>query len=271
MKKSLFTTLLMLVAMIGLQSCKSVQNVAKSSATLNGEWEIVEINGMSVVPAEHQPFPYIGFDISESRFYGSSGCNRMMGSYKLGSKEGSISFGQVAGTLMACPDMEIEARVHKMLESVKSFKKLNEDQIGLYGSGKKAVAVLTVKKEANVALALSKKWVVETIDSKSVMNDLENEKSVPFIKLDVENNTIHGNAGCNVINGELMLDKAVNNGIRFDKMAVTRMFCPNMSVENSFLKCLNTAFTYKLSDDGLLLTLYDVEGSELATFVQVEN
>lgn len=54
----------------------------------------------------------------DGRIAGSSGCNRMIGSYTL-TGEG-LSFGQLGSTQMACPPpaMEVEAKVHGLLPTV---------------------------------------------------------------------------------------------------------------------------------------------------------
>lgn len=46
-------------ALIALSSCRSSKDAATLSS-INGEWNIIEINGAAVVPAPNQEFPFIG-------------------------------------------------------------------------------------------------------------------------------------------------------------------------------------------------------------------
>ena len=57
------------------------------------------------MPAPNQEFPFIGFDTNTGKVFGNSGCNRMMGSFDVNAKPGTIDLGAMASTRMACPDM----------------------------------------------------------------------------------------------------------------------------------------------------------------------
>ena len=59
-----------------------------------------------------------------------------------GKTPSAISFPQVISTMMACPDMEVEGRVLKALNSVQSFGKLAGGGIGLYDADNNLVMVL---------------------------------------------------------------------------------------------------------------------------------
>lgn len=57
----------------------------------------------------------------------------------------SISFPQVISTMMACPDMEVESRVLKALNSAQSFGKLSGGGVGFYDANDNLVMVLVRK------------------------------------------------------------------------------------------------------------------------------
>ena len=57
----------------------------------------------------------------------------------------AISFPQLISTMMACPDMAVEGRVLKALNSVQSFGKLAGGGIGLYDANNNLVMVLVRK------------------------------------------------------------------------------------------------------------------------------
>ena len=142
--KKVIVSLCMAGALIALSSCRSSKDAATLSS-INGEWNIIEINGAAVVPAPNQEFPFIGFDTNTGKVFGNSGCNRMMGSFDVNAKPGTIDLGAMASTRMACPDMEVEGRVMKALNEVKSFGKLAGGGIGFYDADNTLVMVLVKK------------------------------------------------------------------------------------------------------------------------------
>ena len=142
--KKVLVSLCMAGALVALSSCRSSKDAATLSS-INGEWNIIEINGAAVVPAPNQEFPFIGFDTNTGKVFGNSGCNRMMGSFDVNAKPGTIDLGAMASTRMDCPDMEVEGRVMKALNEVKSFGKLAGGGIGFYDADNTLVMVLVKK------------------------------------------------------------------------------------------------------------------------------
>lgn len=65
MKKVLFS-ICMTGAAFAMSSCGSTKETA-SLSSLNGEWNIIEVNGSAIVPAENQELPFIGFDTATDR------------------------------------------------------------------------------------------------------------------------------------------------------------------------------------------------------------
>ncbi len=142
--KKVFVSLCMAGVLIALSSCRSSKDVVTLSS-INGEWNIIEINGAAVVPAPNQEFPFIRFDTTTGKVSGNSGCNRMTGSFDVNAKPGTIEFGTMAGTRMACPDMTLEQNVLSALGQVKKYKKLGKENIALCSSSNRPVIVLQKK------------------------------------------------------------------------------------------------------------------------------
>ena len=104
----------MVSAVFAMSSCGSTKEAA-SLSSLNGEWNIIEVNGSAIVPAENQELPFIGFDTATGKVYGNSGCNRMMGSIDLNSKPGTIDMepiGEYLYGLSGYDDRTKSAEVH---------------------------------------------------------------------------------------------------------------------------------------------------------------
>jgi uncharacterized lipoprotein YbaY/heat shock protein HslJ len=72
-------------------------------ATLeNTYWKLASLRGRPVPPvANQQREPHLILQPAQKRVAGSGGCNRLMGSYTLEGER--LSFSQMAGTRMACP------------------------------------------------------------------------------------------------------------------------------------------------------------------------
>jgi heat shock protein HslJ len=85
--------------------------------TASEVWTVTEIAGAGILEGTEVQ---IGFT-DEGRFFGTAGCNRLMGVYML-TGEG-LSFGGVASTMMACPDaiMAQEMAFSEALGQVISF------------------------------------------------------------------------------------------------------------------------------------------------------
>ena len=87
-------------------------------------------------------------------------------------------------------------------------------------------------------------WAVTAIDGEKV--NIEGMK----IALDVDEKRMHGNTGCNIINGELETDMDAANSISFSKIGMTRMACPNSGWETRMMMALEEAVTArKVSSD----------------------
>jgi putative lipoprotein len=87
----------------------------------NTYWKLSELNGASVRVLPKQREPHMILQSEGSRLIGSGGCNRMTGTYRL--DESSVSFSQVASTMMACSDgMDQESLFFGALEKAVSWK-----------------------------------------------------------------------------------------------------------------------------------------------------
>lgn len=70
--------------------------------------------------------------------------------------------------------------------------------------------------------------------------------------LNIEDNRITGNAGCNNYFGEVALNPE-SGTFKADKVGSTRMACDNLSVEQNFLNAINSTNRYVVSGNTLEL------------------
>lgn len=256
--KKVFVSICIVGAALAMYSCRSSKEVAPLSS-MNGEWNIVEINGAAVAPSKDQQPPFIGFDTTTGKIYGNSGCNRMMGSFDVNAKAGTLNLGQMGSTRMMCPDMTTEQNVLSALAQVKSYKKMGKAAMALCNDANRPVLVLE-KKGAGVKLsALKGEWLITEVNGEAVSTGMEKQ---PFIAFDLKEKRIHGNAGCNLINGEFKTDDANALSIIFPAMATTMMACPDLETEGKILKAFHEVKSFDVLAGGGI-GLYSADGTLL--------
>lgn len=92
-------------------------------------WKLVEINGKPVTPSDEMNREAFMILAMDNKVTGNSSCNSFMGSYEL--LEGNrITFSQIASTMMACMNMDIEKQLFEVLERADNYT-LNNDTLML--------------------------------------------------------------------------------------------------------------------------------------------
>ena len=86
----------------------------------NKKWILTELMGKEYAPGEGEQEAFLYFNRENGRISGNNSCNVITGTYDL--KEGKrISFGRVASTLMACPNMEVSDQFNEVLERTDNY------------------------------------------------------------------------------------------------------------------------------------------------------
>lgn len=207
------------------------------NGALGGDWAIEMVLGKKAVG---ETAPFIKFVPGEDRIYGNNGCNIINGAYTSDKATKSISFSNLATTMMMCGETNItDAEVGEALGlTVKySLEKGNDDEsiLRFYDAGGREVMAL-MHRDFHF---LDGTWAVVAIDGEAV--HVENMK----VALDVDEKRMHGNTGCNIINGELETDMDAANSISFSRIAMTRMACPDSGWETRMMVALEEAVTAK--------------------------
>ena len=99
-------------------------------------------------------------------------------------------------------------------------------------------------------------WALETINGESFVMD-DQVRNYPVIEIYTKENRIHGNTGCNTINGTIKIE---NNKIKFSKLIATKMACPG-DLEYRLLSAFEVIDNYKI--ESLRLYLYEGEKEKL--------
>ena len=115
--------------------------------------------------------------------------------------------------------------------------------------------------QAPGALSSPGYWELREIAGKAVAAPAAGAKA-PSLVFEREGNRVHGFAGCNRFSGTC--EYLPEGRLRFSMMAATRMACPDMTVEDEFLRALGTADSY--STNGKVLKLFRAKMAPLAVF-----
>lgn len=254
--KKVFVSICMVGAALAMFSCRTSEKAVPLSS-ISGEWNIVEVNGSKIAPDESKTLPNINFDTATGRLSGYSGCNRMMGNFDTNAKPGAIEFKAIAGTRMMCADMTTEKNVLNALAQVKGYKKAGKDKMYLCNESNRPVVVLE-KKEADVKLSmLNGEWKIASVNGEDIPSGMEKQ---PFLAFDIKKKSIHGNAGCNLVNGGFETNASNTKSISFPAVISTMMACPDMEIESKILKAMNEVKSFDVLSGGGI-GLYDANGA----------
>lgn len=214
-------------------------------AQLGGEWVFSNVRGRKVTGDER---PHIIIDGTTCRFYGSNGCNVINGDVVVKSVS-KIVFDNIISTTMSCDDADFEHEINGLLSTVSDFSVKRygqESYLDLMNSRRQVIAVLRRHDMAYV----NGLWSVVKIDGKDVDEDFR-----PEMVIDIPELRIHGNTGCNLVNGTIYVDSDKDNSIQFQGLGVTRMACPAGSVQTEFLVALESVETVRpLSGNSIVMS-----------------
>lgn len=148
-------------AMLMLSACNS----SKVNLPLEGtEWKLTEMDGTAnpAFAAEADTFN-ITFDAAKKMVYGVGACNRLFGPYEL-EGENEVDIERLAGTMMACPNLDLETRFSKLLEEADSYK-IDGDVMTLFDDGKKVLVFKGTVAESIPAVELTPAQPAAAVDS----------------------------------------------------------------------------------------------------------
>lgn len=202
---------------------------------LTGEWAIVEVNGEKVT-VNGENHPKLTFDPAEGmtgvvKVIGYNGCNYLNGAWNIkGSK--ITPAGEFISTLMACEDAPYEYAVNMALNEAASYQLTDASNLSILSSTGRTVMKL---RKHNLAY-LNGAWRVTEIEGAPISANVK-------IVIDTQENKVHGNAGCNILNGDIIVNLDKGDGIEFKNLATSRMTCPDIATEKAFLLALESVST----------------------------
>ena len=253
MKKTLISAAAF--AAVLLSSC----GTASKSVDISGEWNVVSVEGKEVTGN-----PYIGFDMENGRLYGSAGCNRIMGGVEIDSvNPGHIGLTNIGATRMMCPDMETEQKVLEALNEVAGYK---ASATGVELTDKDGKVLMSLEKREAPAVSINDingEWTISKVDGV----EIEVADKTPFLSFNVADNAVHGNGGCNIINGSFSQEEGNASSLKFGQMISTMMAGPGMETEGKVLEAMNKVASFVVNEDGTL-SLMDAGNNEVLLLVR---
>lgn len=272
------------IALATMASCKSPQQVNVNSVgvvktetpaqtegaiqkVLYGPWTVMDVNGMKV--SGNTDLPYVEFSEDASnpflvKCYAYNGCNYLNGEYAVTPGGNMKPTSEFATTMRMCHDAPYEMGVNMALGMVDSYRieKIGIDYI-LYLNNADGNTMLTLRKYDPTFI--NGTWMITSIEGSSVSEDDDIQ-----LALNLKEKSVHGNSGCNMLNGSFVVDPNVQNSIQFVNLATTRMMCPNIQLEQKFLDALNRVRTIIPGTSANTASLRDEAGQVLITMQRIE-
>lgn len=218
-----------------------------SQGHLRSDWAILTVMGKEIKSEE---VPFLKFDYDKGIVYGYNGCNTINGKYTYNPQDSTLSFGNIITTMRYCVDSDIiERKVNEAINNTAKYSWRTENSnhyIMFYDKSGEEVMVL-MHQEFDFLNGI---WSVYKINEK-----LNNNSEMKLV-IDVDQSKVHGNTGCNILNGSLDINPKTVNSISFHSIATTRRACPNQSEETELVVALEE-IVYAIPVDANMVRLLD--------------
>lgn len=107
---------------------------------LHDIWAIAKLGEETINPENFaKGGPMLELNISKEKISGTDGCNRFHGSFEI--RGNNIVFGKLAGTRMACPNMEVSNRISQAISGKNLTYKLKNGNLFLFEEEKTVMAL----------------------------------------------------------------------------------------------------------------------------------
>lgn len=264
-------------------SCKSPQQVTVNSAgavstttasqtdaaihkVIFGNWTVADVGGMKVTGPD-RPYLEFGADATNpflAKCYVYDGCNYINGEYAITPGGSMKRTSEFASTMRMCADAPYEMGVTLAVNNVTNYRieKAGTDYL-LYLTDAEGKTLMTLRRYD--ASFIDGAWAVTDVEGRKIKED-----SGVTLAFDLKDLSIHGNAGCNVLNGRIVMNPDVQNAISFTNVATTRMTCPEIELEQQVLGALNRVAAISAVDDDTA-NLLDSAGQTLMTLKRIKQ
>lgn len=206
-----------------------------------GDWAIESVNGK---PVKGEYPPYLKFSQANKTVYGNNGCNVVNAGYKYNASDSTLVFSNVITTARSCAQTDLtDYEINAALNNTRYYTWHSDGSryyLELLDAGHKQLMQLM---HQNFDF-LNGTWCVDEIGGEVTADD---KMQLVF---DVDEMKLHGNTGCNILNGTLNTDLETANSISFQQIVTTRMACPDTSDETALLVALEEVMYINPLPDG---------------------
>jgi heat shock protein HslJ len=209
--------------------------ITNPAQQLYGEWDIIELRNNKKVYTIERAYLYLDF-AGGNKVYGNNGCNTINGTFQLSGE--NLKFSDFISTENSCHNVTGEKTIMHALADVRRFNvqsQYNAQYMNLMNSKGNIVMVL---KRHNLD-AMNGAWLVKEIDSENV-----SELNMRLV-IDAVMQTIHGDTGCNIINGIISLDPTKDMAIQFEDLHSDDHDCETIENETALLLALENTVSCK--------------------------
>lgn len=235
------------------------QTVAAIDKVLYGEWTVANVNGTAVTGDER---PYVVFDTTsvnpfQLKVYADNGCNVLNGELAVTPGGEMRKVSDFLSTMKYCADAPYEIGINMAFDAVASFnvEKIGNDYL-MYMKNASGTTLMVLRK-CDITF-INGAWTVTRLGNQEISED----KDMKLV-IDIPELKVHGNTGCNILNGNIFVDPDKQNSLQFKDLATTRMMCPDIENEQRFLVALEQVETAVPGADGTTAQLKDAQGQVL--------
>ncbi len=228
---------------------------------VKGDWSIQTVYGKNAVG---EKAPFLKFVPAQKRVYGNNGCNVINAAYTYNPADSLLKFDKIASTLMECAMTGItDAEINRALEATRYYTwDVQGSEYFMYFFDQDRRQVLSLMHQ-NFDF-LNGTWQVTSIADEKI--------DVPDMKLviDVDEGKLHGNTGCNILNGRMEINMDEANSISFSAIGMTQMACPDMNYETALIVALEEASHARPVSPTEVL-LFDNGGKQVLSLVRATS
>lgn len=203
---------------------------------VKGDWAIDSVMGKR---AHGETAPYIKFEPQQKRIYGSDGCNTINATYNYNPADSTFRFENILSTMRLCSSEGVtDVEIMQALNNTKYYSwRIDEnDYLLTFFDSHRQPLMLLLHQNFDF---LNGTWSVTAINGKN-----EGAAGMRLV-IDVDESKIHGNTGCNLLNGTLEIEMEAPNSISFSNLITTRMACDKPEKETDLLVALEETVSAK--------------------------
>lgn len=243
-------------------SAKPYRSTALERGEISGEWAVRTVAGHE---ANGEMAPYLLFDPQSGRVYGNNGCNTINGQYDVNPSDSTLRFSDLITTMRLCADSNpTETDINVAMDRARRYTwtftpELNYTLDLLDAQGR---TLMTLQRQD--FSFLNGTWRVASIKGAG-----EENPDVVLV-FDIAEQKLHGNTGCNILNGDISIDMGEHNSLTLHNFMTTKMACPDGASETALLVALEEVM-YARPVNANECQLIGGQGDVVLTLIRTNN